>query len=310
MEFLTSFNTTAPRNLYPCLATITVFPPGDHSVKSRKLSVGSFGSGKGGDEDENALKRIVSGGRRKSSFGAAAGGNSVEDKRKSLTDDGSGKWYWRVQVGATNVSESCVGVHHENTTDCNGQNQLVLLPLTQPPNPLLNHPPQPLSQAMPAHSTQASQARSSMPGGPSPTTHAHPNDSAVADDNEGGFGTKIKNLFRRGSASSPEKHAISPPFNAEQSNETMSQATSTTATAVDDRVIDQTVRGEMAPTAEANRFGATNLNANAETTWPGTIDGEKLGAVIVDLRAVEKGKVTVGGGKKGHASWVIVPVSS
>lgn len=131
---------------------------------------------------------------------------------------------------------------------------------------------------------------------------------------EEGIGSKIKHFLHLGDrkpstvGSNTEQHESA--AGGAPTGDAASQATATTATAVDDHVIDQTAQGEMIPSAEANRIGATNLNANAENGWPGTIHGEKLGLVTVDLRSVDKTKVTLGGGKKGEGSWVIVPVSS
>jgi hypothetical protein len=109
MEFVATNSVSPPKNLYPCLATITVHPHGD---KSRRLSTSSRTSG--GDRDdgeENVLKRIASGGRRRS---------DAAERRKSLTGAGlsgeggvtggamgvpdRGTWYWRVQAGVTDVS--------------------------------------------------------------------------------------------------------------------------------------------------------------------------------------------------------------
>jgi len=184
----------------------------------------------------------------------------------------TGKWYWRVQAGVTD-------------------SHLVLLPLSQPPNPLLTSPPAPLSHAMPAHSTKHNAT-----------------DSAVVDNNEEtGIAGKIKHLFRRGSSSAPpnERRTAPPVHNPTQS--TNSSGTDSTAV---DGIFDQTARGEQLPSAEANRLGATSVNANAEMSWPGTIGGEKLGAVVVNLQGVDKGRVTLGGGKKGEGSWVNVPITN
>ena len=196
------------------------------------------------------------------------------------------------------------------------QNQLVLLPLTQPANPLITSPPQPLSHAMPAHSTEASHDQSSVPG-QTPGSHHHDGNGA---DHEG-LGTKIKNLFRRGSGSHTAHTDTAPtgsvhPVGAGDTDN-VSQVASTTTTAVDgngvggntDRVLDQTAQGDMLPSANANRIGATNINANAESGWPGVINGQKLGSIAIDLRSIDK-KVTLGGGKKGEGSWVIVQVGS
>jgi hypothetical protein len=108
MEFLGHPDLPALKNLYPCLATITVTPPG-HDNKSRRLSAGS------GGEDENALKRVISGGRRKSSFGAGTG--LGDERRKSGEYQPTGTWYWRVQAGVTDVSSSHTKVSFELMAD-------------------------------------------------------------------------------------------------------------------------------------------------------------------------------------------------
>lgn len=134
-----------------------------------------------------------------------------------------------------------------------------------------------------------------------------------------GIGAKIMHFFRRGSGANDDKHAAdshtsgsqgvthSGTENPSHSSDTGSQGTATTATAVE-HVIDQTPQGEMLPTAGANAMGATNLNANAETGWPGFIQGQPLQGIIVDLRSVDKSKVTLGGGKRGEGNWVTVNV--
>ena len=138
--------------------------------------------------------------------------------------------------------------------------------------------------------------------------------------------SKFKNLFKRGddkrvgqpapdgegpaSASTTTATGADADQTPTNNADAISSAPSTTTTAVDDRILDQTARGQMMPSAEANRVGATNLNGNAETGWPGVIKGEKLGAVVVDLKSVDPSKVVLGGGKKGEGSWVIVPINS
>ncbi|KAI9637375.1 uncharacterized protein MKK02DRAFT_7075, partial [Dioszegia hungarica] len=267
MEFLPQSTVPPPKNLYPCLATITVTPQAGGD-RSRRMSQSSAGD----QEDGNILKRIASGGRRKS---------DASQRRKSLVAGQSGQegsaihstpatggakekgtWYWRVQAGVSNDA-------------------LILLPLTQPANPVLTSAPQPLSEAMPAHSSHT-------PG------HAHSNESG----HEEGLLDKMKSLFRKhpheGAASDGDK--VPHPDAA--------------ATEGGDRVIDQTATGEQKPTAKANAAGATNVNANAETGWPGVIDGEKLGMIAVPLHAVEKGKVAHGGGKKTEGYHITVPVTS
>ena len=159
MEFQTQPPSVSLKNLYPCLATITVVPHGT-DMRSRRLSGGSAGG------DDEGLRRVISGGRRRTSFGVVADrGDRADDARRksfsSANGDESGKWYWRVQAGATDVGESFL----QSICPAHGQNQLILLPLSQPANPVLTTPPQPLSHAMPQHSHTASQARSTMPGG-------------------------------------------------------------------------------------------------------------------------------------------------
>jgi len=243
-------------------------------MRSRRLSGGSAGG------DDEGLRRVISGGRRRTSFGVVADrGDRADDARRksfsSANGDESGKWYWRVQAGATD-------------------DQLILLPLSQPANPVLTTPPQPLSHAMPQHSHNASQARGTMPGGAG--------EHAPAGEHEG-IGAKIKSLFKRGSANDDKRDD-----QATLHGDETSPAASTTTTAVD-QVVDQTAHGEMLPSAHANAVGATNLNANAETGWPGMINGQHLQAIVVDLRSLDKSKVSLGGGKKGEGNWVTVQVS-
>ena len=188
---------------------------------------------------------------------------------------------------------------------------------------------------MPGHSATAATAKTSMPGGANANTSAAHPSSKSGDDPS--LTSKFKNLFKKGSPKSgahqlPDETETDAPSGAARNDQGVHPASldqtgissstsepgggdaasnvySTTETAVDDKILDQTARGQMMPTAEANRVGATNLNSNAETDWPGMIKGEKLGAVTVDLRSIDKSKVVLGGGKKGEGSWVIVPVS-
>ncbi|ORX38592.1 hypothetical protein BD324DRAFT_621513 [Kockovaella imperatae] len=307
MEFKAGSTTPPPKNLYPCLATINITPtPVD---RSRRFSGASQEP-----DDGNALRRVISGNRRKTSFGEAVVSTSADERRKSIEasklsggsaaggkDEVTGRWFWRVQAGTNDT-------------------HLILLPLSQPPNPLLTVAPQPLSQAMPAHSATASKAKTSMPGG---ANEGH-NRKANADADES-LTTKFKNLFKKGSPKSdpqalPQDHVDTEPPGAHDSAEISHGASGTcdassnvysmTSTAVDDRILDQNGRGQQMPTAEANQLGATNANANAETEWPGMIKGDRLGAVVVDLRSVDKSKVVLGGGKKGEGSWVTVPINS
>ncbi|WVQ81942.1 hypothetical protein IAT38_004069 [Cryptococcus sp. DSM 104549] len=280
MEFLPqSHNHPTPKNLYPCLATITISQSSNDTKSQRRLSAGSFGSD-ANKEDGNPLQRVISGGRRKSSFGDAAGsgggrrlsfGGNKEEESKAQ----EGRWFWRVQAGVNDT-------------------HLILLPLTQPANPLLTSPPAPLSAAIPSHASGGA-ART---GASTTATHGA-NDSAIADEDEG-IASKFKNLFRRSSTTAKDVPATS------GSGESGGGA----AAAASERIVDQDESGNMLPGAKANSAGATNVNANAEVGWPGIVQGEKLGAITVPLGSVEKGKVTLGGGKKGEGSWVIVPISS
>ena len=104
---------------------------------------------------------------------------------------------------------------------------------------------------------------------------------------------KVKNLFRRSSTTHKESASAAPaPVVGEDSA----------------RPLDQTAQGDQLPSASANAMGANNMNANAETGWPGVIQGDKLQAVVVPLNQIDKHKVKVSGGKRGEASWVTVPV--
>ncbi|KAK8854857.1 hypothetical protein IAR55_003596 [Kwoniella newhampshirensis] len=310
MEFIPSSATAQdkPKNIYPCLATITINSPSSEPRNTRRLSTGSFGSDGGGAEG-NALQRVISGGRRKSSFGpiavdsnAPGGGAMGSGRRRSFgigtggggvgEDEGKGiegKWYWRVQAGVTDT-------------------HLVVLPLTDPANPVLTTPPAPLSHAMPSHSTHAAAGTRTEGGG-----------SAGTSEEDTGMVAKMKNLFRRTSTTNTNTNtntsgnpSIRDTIVTQEDNSSSAFGTAHTATSgsKEEKVIDQTPRGEMLPSAKGNAIGATNVNSNAELGWPGMIQGEKLGGILVSLHGVEKGKVTLGGGKKGEGSWVTVPITS
>nr|XP_019044605.1 hypothetical protein I302_06518 [Kwoniella bestiolae CBS 10118]OCF23535.1 hypothetical protein I302_06518 [Kwoniella bestiolae CBS 10118] len=300
MEFIPSSDsqslssTHKPKNVYPCLAHIHIIPHSDPKA-TRRLSTGSFGSDDGGG---NALTRVISGGGRRKSTDVTnpppAGGRrlSFGHKSENTTSGGmaagagdgeiQGKWYWRVQAGVT-------------------ETHLVLLPLTQPPNPVLTTPPAPLSHAMPSHSTQVSAGTRT--------------ESGVEED--GGLMGKMKNLFRR---SSTVNRDTSETINTDVASSPHAQTgvvdTITSGSAgfgaeggKGERVIDQTPKGEMLPPAKGNEIGATNLNQNAETGYPGVINGSKLSGVVISLGAIDKSKIVVGGGKKGEGSWITVPVA-
>lgn len=114
MEFIPQAPPTRPKNLYPATAVITLTSPdapqGGGRRLSRRLSQGSQGD----SADEGGLKRIISGSgqRRLSQFGregrpdspVAGGAGHNEDDFKT------GKFFWRVKVGVTDVS----GLHCRN----------------------------------------------------------------------------------------------------------------------------------------------------------------------------------------------------
>ncbi|WVR07446.1 hypothetical protein IAU60_004487 [Kwoniella sp. DSM 27419] len=275
MEFYPVSSAPHPtaKNLYPCLAHITI-SPNSSDTKGRRLSTGSYTSDNEGGG--NALSRVISGGgRRKSSFGPGTGqeGMSGGARRMSFgaSRDGEeakgveGKWYWRVQAGVTD-------------------SQLVLLPLSQPPNPVLTTAPAPLSHAMPSHSSQAAAGTRTEGAGPE----------------DEGLVAKMKNLFRRSSTTKDDAVEGAP----------AAGSTTSGTDGIQERVIDQTEQGEMIPSAHGNAIGATNLNSSAELGWPGVVHGEKLGAIVIPLHAVDKSKITVKGGKKGEGSYVTVPINS
>ncbi|WRT68311.1 uncharacterized protein IL334_005287 [Kwoniella shivajii] len=286
MEFIPESQTSAipesAKNIYPCLAHIHVIPSSDPKA-ARRLSTGSFNS-----DDGNPLTRVISGGaRRRTSFGPTAGtdgsgrrlsfgGNKegkVESGHFAAKDDEKnleGKWYWRVQAGVTDT-------------------HLILLPLTQPPNPVLTSAPGPLSHAMPAHSAHVAAGTRTEGGG-------------GATDEDTGLVAKMKGLFRRSSTTNANKDT-SQTINEDAKNTNAFEG-------VQERVIDQTSRGEMLPSAKGNEIGATNVNSTAELGYPGVINGDKLGGVVIPLQAIEKSKVVFGGGKKGEGSWVTVPITS
>jgi hypothetical protein len=142
------------------------------------------------------------------------------------------------------------------------------MPLSQPPNPLLTSAPAPLSEAMPSHSTR----------------QGHSGDH----EQQESFGTKVKNLF-----TGHRKNSKSDDHTEEPKHET---------------IVDQNASGEQMPSAAANAIGADNVNANAETGWPGFINGEKLGAVIVQLGSIDHTHVKLHQHKK-ESCFVTVPVS-
>lgn len=165
-----------------------------------------------------------------------------------------------------------------------------MLPLTQPANPVLTSPPMPLSQAMPAHAAHSHGH-----------SHSHSHTQGQGHEDEG-LVDKVKNLFRRGS------HVPVTTADKTHSANTESGEAAGAAPGVD-KVIDQTPAGEQLPSAKANAAGATNVNANAETGWPGVVAGQKLQAIAVPAHTIEKGKLGLTGGKKGDGYTITIPVS-
>lgn len=85
MEFLATLPNVSTKSVYPCLASITIAPPGEvggQSGRNRRLSASSAegtGSALGDDQGEgdNIIKRVISGNRRKSSFGTNTTGGTA-----------------------------------------------------------------------------------------------------------------------------------------------------------------------------------------------------------------------------------------
>lgn len=111
MEFIATPPPSFPKNLYPATAVITITSPEGHSGRrgSRRLSQGSQGSDEGG----GTLKRIISGGgqRRLSSFGRDAQPDAGSAVATGPDEEAkTGKFYWRVKVGVTDVSRPIVNL--------------------------------------------------------------------------------------------------------------------------------------------------------------------------------------------------------
>jgi hypothetical protein len=120
----------------------------------------------------------------------------------------------------------------------------------------------------------------------------HHKDNKAGHDTDEGLVDKVKNLFRRNSTKDTAHDA----------------PTSAIAGENPSKPLDQNERGDQLPGPNANAAGATNVNANAETGWPGMINGQKLQAIIIPLNQIDRSKVKISGGKRGEASWVTVPV--
>jgi hypothetical protein len=186
---------------------------------------------------------------------------------------------------------------------------------------------------MPTHSASKDTGLGAGSGVPSKPTEGE------GEHEHEGLLDKMKNLLRRGSTTTPDRRASAATESTTATTGTGTTAatgatadTAATATAssptsagaptsgategtgtanIDgeaDKVIDQTARGEQLPSPGANAIGATNINANAELGWPGTINGEKLGAIVVSINSIVKDKIHLGGGKRNEDCWVTVPV--
>ncbi|ODN92764.1 hypothetical protein L198_05558 [Cryptococcus wingfieldii CBS 7118] len=296
MQFVTdTANVIPPKNLYPCLATISLFTPFDPTSEGdRRSSFGSFSDKDRDahkDESGNALTRILSGssGRRKSTAvdavaqtSSPGGRDSGVGRRRRFSLSGKdeeearsppeGRWYWRVRVGVTD-------------------SQVVLLPLSDPANPLLTSAPPPLSTAVPSHAAHSS--RTTTNAGESAINNSNVN-ALHPPENDSGIANKMKNFFRRGSTTNKETSAST----GQQSG---AQA------AMNEPITDQTASGATLPCAAANEAGATDTNGSSELAWPGVIDGDKLAAVIIPTWALVKDRVQLKH-KKAEGTWVIVQV--
>ena len=161
-------------------------------------------------------------------------------------------------------------------------------------------------------------------------SHSSVHNPSAAQEASEGFADKLKNLFRRSSATpahqqQPGAGAASASGNAT----TLADQSATTGTqsseggagsqggekghlaggAAGETIVDQNARGDQLPSGEANKIGATSVNANAELAWPGIIGGQRLGAVRVPLTSIKR-EVTLGGGKKNEGSWVTLVVNA
>jgi hypothetical protein len=139
---------------------------------------------------------------------------------------------------------------------------------------------------MPAHSTEQHHGSGNHSGSGNATAEHE------------SIGTKVKNLFtghRR--PSKEDDHSTSTTGGQGQGQ------------GQGDKIVDQTGGGEQLPSAAANAIGADNLNSNAETGWPGFVNGDKLGAVLVSLASIDHANVKLHQHKKEGSS-VTVPVSS
>ncbi|KAL7423435.1 hypothetical protein Q5752_001015 [Cryptotrichosporon argae] len=303
MEFHTTLPDSLPiktRSLHPCLLTLTL---GQAGSRRSSFNLGGGGGGGGGNaDDEGGLRRVISGGRRKSSFGT---GTASKDEAAAAAAasagshpaPGNGPWYWRVQAGVNEAT-----------------GHLVLLALSDPPNPVLTSPPGPLSAAMPEH-----QAKDGAHG-----THG------AAHDDKPGLTDRVKNIFRRSSVQTDHKaHDVvhgEPGGTAAPATDSAAAGTGgvgagtagadthTTGAPHRDVILDQTAAGDPVPspslTVTSAQAHAALGTATAEQGWPGVINGQRLVAITVPLQVIDKTRFTLKGGKKNEATWLNVLVTS
>jgi hypothetical protein len=140
------------------------------------------------------------------------------------------------------------------------------------------------------------------------TAHGHGQGHAASGEHES-LGTKMKNLFTGGRKHSKDGDDVHHDSSAGAGAGAGGATSTGTGTGPGgEKILDQTGSGEQVPSPSANAAGATNLNANAETGWPGVVGGEKLGAVIINLSTVDQSAVKLHEHKK-ESSFVTVPVS-
>ncbi|BEI81940.1 hypothetical protein CcaverHIS002_0211000 [Cutaneotrichosporon cavernicola] len=246
MDFL-STTPDPPSKTYQCLAVITL---GANATSRR----GSFND----HEDGGPLTRILSGGRRKSLAEdrrmSQSEDNSLtrilsrrksqadEDRRKSVHVEGEGPFYWRCRVGVT--------------TD-----NLIVLPLANPPNPVLKSRPPPLSTLVPTR-----------PGADEDRPHPpHP-----------------QSLGRRLSA------AFIPP---KMENGEAEVAHSARIAGLGRRLsaafkpIEPETPVQTQPMPEISDDAVTSDTAEipTESGFPGTIEGAPLSAIVIPLNRIKQG---------------------
>jgi hypothetical protein len=133
---------------------------------------------------------------------------------------------------------------------------------------------------------------------PAHSSAAHGTGHSGSEEHES-IGTKVKNLFTGGARKHSKTDDTLPGQNQGQGQG---------QEAKHETILDQTGAGEQLPSAAANAMGADNVNANAETGWPGYIGGDKLGAIMISLTSIDHASVKLHQHKK-ESSFVTVPVS-